>query len=160
MKNKKTLDNVLAAVVILVAAACAVGAFFLESVAGWGAGCWVAAYALMTWLCKRVQDSYEKVVKEKNDLNELYKGATEEKMLYREEKQKLVAKVSQLEKDVQERDRRIQELSDQLQIESMKDSVEVTAKAEQEKPATQEGKDLNDIKATLLKVKKRSKKKE
>jgi hypothetical protein len=153
MKYNKKLDNVLFIIMMLLALTCAVIAFVSTTVNHWAAGIWVLSCALGFWLSKRLQADRETLIDKNNDLNRLYQDTMAEKLNYRQEKEDLVQEVLRLEGEVAARDRKIQELSDQVQIEGMKE-------LEPEPVQQPEGKALDDVKATLLKVKKRSRKKQ
>lgn len=100
-------------------------------------------------------------LKERNaELNSLYQDTMAEKLNYKHEKEDLVQEVLRLEGEVAARDRKIQQLSDQIQIEGMKDEVEVKAELTQEAPADKLIHDIDDLKASIVKVKSRRKKKQ
>lgn len=159
MKYNKKLDNVLFIIMMLVALTAAVWAFVVPSVHGWTAGIWVLACALGFWLSKGLQSDKESLRTKNDDLNRLYQDTVAEKLNYKFEKEDLAQRVLELEKEVSTRDQKIQELSDKLAIEGMKDLAPEEAPV-QETPSDKLIQDIDDLKASIVKVKSRRKKKQ
>lgn len=140
MKKKITVDGVLVWIVILGALMWAVTTLIaFPTVPGWCAAAWAAATALGLLLAKKQHDDKTQAVQERNDLNELFRAATEEKLLYRGEKEELEKQVLELEKDV--------DYWKALAL--MKDTPE----------PEQEDNPIADAKASVLKAKRRTRKK-
>ena len=100
--------------------------------------------------------------KRNEELNRLYQDTVAEKLNYKHEKEDLVKRVLELENICIDKDKEIQELHDAVQIEGMKDQVKVEATLEQEQqqdPGNKLMQDIDDIKATIVKVKSRKRNK-
>ena len=98
--------------------------------------------------------------KRNEELNGLYQDTVAEKLNYKHEKEDLVKRVLELENMCIAKDKEIQELHDAVQIEGMKDQVKVEATLEQQQdPGNKLMQDIDDIKATIVKVKSRKRNK-
>lgn len=98
--------------------------------------------------------------KRNEELNRLYQDTVAEKLNYKHEKEDLVKRVLELENMCIAKDKEIQELHDAVQIEGMKDQVKVEATLEQQQdPGNKLMQDIDDIKATIVKVKSRKRNK-
>ena len=108
------------------------------------------------YLTARVKD----LSKRNEELNRLYQDTVAEKLNYKHEKEDLVKRVLELENMCIAKDKEIQELHDAVQIEGMKDQVKVEATLEQQQdPGNKLMQDIDDIKATIVKVKSRKRNK-
>ena len=128
----------------------------LKYVIALGFAAFSGALLAEAYLTARVKD----LSKRNEELNRLYQDTVAEKLNYKHEKEDLVKRVLELENMCIAKDKEIQELHDAVQIEGMKDQVKVEATLEQQQdPGNKLMQDIDDIKATIVKVKSRKRNK-
>ena len=158
MKNNKTVDTILAVILILGAAFAAVYAFCMGTTAGFTAGCFAASTALAFWLAKRLKNQKQELAEKNNNLNGLYKAAMEQVVSKRQENEDLKAKLSELAEDAKywkgvalKPEEKHDEPTAVVEEVAPQEPVAAEApKAAQKKRA----KSISEVKATVAKVKK------